>query len=523
MSFGNWSLAQSQDWVSQKTLLAYPPMGAERFMLDRQAVASGQLQLSEWYGHQELTFARALRFNRLNLHFHLEDRALLWVLIDQTPNQRRGLLVSRHPNYPTSQVTLNSLGELTSSYVVSRERGREENHLIFKTSPSKGLMVDLNGESFFMEAQSEDSFVLSLRSGSEPVTVDSLEVEDGHKTTKISFMPPLRWDRVFWIFLFFSTFLGLVARFCLMRNRMFSAWLLGLILLTTMGSLRLFDLFYWSHLYAYQNEVPFTAKEGGPSYQLLEKWRIQLLSPWRREVSFFPPMEERVKKERWDAPPNPLMNAGFQWIQPDGSILYASSLSEVEREYGRPDVVFLGSSQLWGSGASSPQKTGASLVVQGLNQRSQKTLRGLNLSLMGARAQTLLPRYRDLLSWAHPRILLVNLGHNDAGGDLESFREALREILKLSQKQGVQVVFCLEGTSDQGPHHIQPSHFIMRELAQNHKIPLVDLSQTFWEPSIASKGLIWWDIIHFTNLGHHLWAQLVLSQVDWGKLSPNLF
>jgi lysophospholipase L1-like esterase len=133
---------------------------------------------------------------------------------------------------------------------------------------------------------------------------------------------------------------------------------------------------------------------------------------------------------------------------------------------------------------------------------------------------------RDVVA-KKPTVVVIQIGVNDAGAGVtpEQFKGQLEELIDKLQKGGARVVQCTctcrrEGydANDAFDKKLDALAETARALAQEKKLPLIDLRQAFldyWKehnPDNKPKGILTYDGNHWTETGHKYVAEQMLKK-----------
>lgn len=175
-------------------------------------------------------------------------------------------------------------------------------------------------------------------------------------------------------------------------------------------------------------------------------------------------------------------------------------------------ILFLGTSQTYGSGASTVEKTWVARVCEGLNARVVATppaFECMNTGLPGSASPELWKLYRDHWSKLKPDLMIANLGNND--GSAEGLSTSAKRLTEFNQERGIATWFVLEATtSDMGPSRNSSKHEVLRSVSTEYGLPAPSEMQAhiFGE---RGRGHLWWDFVHPTDGGHLLIAEKILE------------
>lgn len=175
-------------------------------------------------------------------------------------------------------------------------------------------------------------------------------------------------------------------------------------------------------------------------------------------------------------------------------------------------IMFIGSSQTWGSGATILADMWTRVLEARLNATPGRSRRVecINTGINGAVSAELLERYRT--EWIDTPIDLtvINLSHNDK--DTDELRRNLTAFAELNREAGIATVFLLEPNSHQPctfnrvhPPNVRRNHAMIRELSTRLGLPCIDMQSKM--DADRDRGFLWWDIVHLTSAGQAVFAE----------------
>ncbi len=184
-------------------------------------------------------------------------------------------------------------------------------------------------------------------------------------------------------------------------------------------------------------------------------------------------------------------------------------------------ILFLGSSQTWGAGASTENQVWVRELEHLLNaDGGGRRFECVNAAVSGQLAEDVLRFLRaDLLAF-HPQAVVVSLANNDL--DANAFRDNLDEMVGLLTVEGIPAVLILEPNSIErrftdSPHgDLAVKHEMIRMVGARHRVPVIDLHEHLAQRRDA--GFVWWDFVHLTSFGHRMVAEKL--RADLPRLLP---
>jgi len=173
-------------------------------------------------------------------------------------------------------------------------------------------------------------------------------------------------------------------------------------------------------------------------------------------------------------------------------------------------ILFLGTSQMWGSGASFPNERIASRVGSLLNTgASGRNIYVINASKRGSNSFKLLSSCKDHLYLFRPDLVILDLSNND---DARSFDKGLLSLLEWTRSIHSKSLFILEPNSPE-VDKIRDKHAIMRNISTQYHVPLLDLNGYLASESVYDSGFLWWDLVHLTSYGQELAAEFIAKGI----------
>ncbi|MCP3983037.1 MAG: SGNH/GDSL hydrolase family protein [bacterium] len=173
-------------------------------------------------------------------------------------------------------------------------------------------------------------------------------------------------------------------------------------------------------------------------------------------------------------------------------------------------VVFLGSSQTWGSGAASAEEPWVARLERRWNEAAQPGTRVecINTGIPAFTGPQILPLWTDTWSAWEPELVVVDLGNNDR--DPEALEQAMDELVVFNRERGIRTVFVLEpntieARAEQSLAGLVERHGILRRVGGRHGIPVLDLHEAL--VIRRAEGFLWWDRVHLTSFGHRVMAE----------------
>lgn len=452
----------------EKSLFWTAPLG-EGVTRMRQLLAGNRLNLDAWQAFQEVNYGPFAEVRQLRVRFQLDPQAYLNLTYHRDARGRRGVRLSRHPGF-------------ASIYFESDREGRFVRMARLPCTPQASNRVLLEGTTLRLNESPPIQLpavlgetLVSLGGGSFPTRVESLEING---------QPQLFAHRQSWfrLGLVFTALLLLLVPVLGRLQLSLTPILLGLIA---------FDHSYWSGRYALNSPI--------------ERVRTAWCDLWEG-LDPSPPEEHpqvvRLLDIRERGKRRSLALETYAW--PDfRSRLVPDSLQGFAPR--GPVVLFLGTSQLWGSGAQRREDRVVARLGPLLQNRWQVPFTLVNGSRWGSRCVDLEKRYRLDLARLRPSMVVLNLGHNDQ--DNPEFPAQLETLVQ--DCLPARVVLMCEANSGESPlaPALQRAHSVLRQTARRHHLLCLELDSALRRPQRLTHGIMWCDVVHLTSYGQACMAE----------------
>lgn len=460
------TLHETARWRTSKTECRKGLIGGATSRLTRVMLHRNRLDLSAWFGYQEVYLAEPLAVTSARFSFRLVDDAHVSVLFDGGGphfQQLHGFRLSRRAESPSMALATGEKRLFTSTRAFDVPLGDGWHEAEVQVA-DRELSLAVDGvERARLAVPAAARRRIGFRGGAAEALVDDVVVH--HRAGGGPAVIVEAFDRAdlrptahgVGVVLAAALLLAVCAgaRACRRRPRL--ALLLACAVTTSAGLLgwALFTLDHWWLSSRYPKNV--------------------LAIPEYENTMFRPEVPDRSWRERHpDAARDPYT------------------------------IVFVGGSQTWGSGANVGADVWTRLVERTLDGGVLGPVECVNVAISGATSTSLLDRYRE--EWRDafaPDLTVVNLGHNDRV--LTSFGANLVKICEAAREVGSKVAFVLEPNSPENVSaHLEHSHAVMRLAAEHCDVPLLDLHGRF--AGLHERGFLWWDRVHMTSAGQELLA-----------------
>jgi len=455
-------------WESTKIELRV--MGGREYMATRATLRYGRLDLGRWQGFHELwTKERFAGLREVSFHAKLGDNAHLLFLFERDEATIQGVRLSVNPQFPSLFFRARTSGEFLETRPVEApdlptHRWIRIRAVLEPQSAGTRLRLEVDGEPLGaarLAGTADAARSFGFRGSYRHAYVDNIVARHAGGVWEECFSDDSTFPAALAIGAAVLGVLNLLGWRLLRRRNVarpgFALLTESLVLLFAVGLFFWVDLRWISKSYACPDETPIEER----------------LQRHARKV------KARVAQR-----------------------LATKSKAATVR------VLFLGSSQTWGEGALRREEGFVPMVARLLNE-DRPAFECINGGIKGSRAPWLLDVYREAWLDLKPDVLVVHLSSNDP--DERVFAESLAEIVRLSQAQGIRVLFSLEANTEERRPGVLELHSAMRAVAARHGVPVADPHAYLREQ--RHRGLLWWDFVHPTSFGHALIAECLAPRV----------
>lgn len=468
------TLFKNHKWIVYKTRLAKDVMGHDSYYMGPQALAGYRLNLGAWHGYQEVLFREKVRPKSIAFDFHLAEGAYVVAEFDREhTGSYFGLRLSSNARFPHAMVEVDQDGGFLSKEEIPRPPlSPDLPHAARLEFLRDELVVYVNDSEWSrMPYQSTDSEWVGFRGGALPAWVDNVIVTDQSRGTVLVDRFDNRWTLLAGLWRPIGIGLLLACLVAIVFRYFQGAWTTALWNLTAL------------HLCLAAATIPLGA------------YRVYVQS--QHYPSETP--ELMRKEEEWVA-------RRYEHIQ--GAL-------DTKHTYDAPDdrlrVLFIGSSQTFGSGATEPEDTFVERIRAALSPPPAgfPEIECINTAIPGEISLNLYQHYAAHWIDYEPDLVVINLSVNDA--KYHDFAENLHKFATLNRARSIDTLFVLEAVSIE--EHVDGlfTHAIMRDVGEEFGVPVLDshgyISERF------DDGFLWWDVVHPTSYGHGLIADFLTPRI----------
>lgn len=468
------TIYNNADWVSTKTNLEKGVLGAVNFTMSRQALAKGHLNLGVWHGFQEVFYKDQLRVKGVEFDFWLEPNSYVNIIFNKCDKGFSCVRFSVNKQFESKYLVASALGGFLEKMTIDTSTlhsRRWHNAKLHFDDGAFSLLLDDEEIVRVSEHMLHEQRIGFRGCGYLNTYIDNVVIHQ-YKSTSLheSFSNKKNVFRVTVFFLvlvgMFNCLIFLLLRFAF-RNRGKNA---GFYLV--MLNMVLIVISFLCYGYIYQT--------------------------WK----YYPRTDEslRIQEEYW---------------KDSGT---ADVVKEIRNTYGEIlnkntfRILFIGSSQTWGAGASKQSRTFVNNIENKLNKSGiQETqFECINAGIAAVDSSYLLDFYKRECLQLEPRMVVINLSHND--NDIDMFASNLQNMIEISVRAGIQPIFVLEANSVECiKNGLIEKHEAMRRVGATHDVPVIDMHAYLCKK--YDEGFLWWDSVHLTDFGQELLSKKLYKEL----------
>lgn len=528
------TLAHQLSWYSLKKIsnsyfLGF--MGTEEFLFERQSLAGQNLNLSTWFGYQDVLYKKPLPdFKEYTVHFNLEtEKSYLLIYLNCDREKCWALRASANPEYPTALLLVSNSGEYVRRIDLGSSASIGTGKHTFKIKrESTDYEIYLNSTLYTKFEYAFEYKPIRFMGSISPVSISEISFIDvAGKATTLNFEAAFS-AKIFLICLSAILLLSLFILLFLRKNP--DAWNISYALLAVLLCISfifyIFDNYYWSHLYLTEKPNP-TEQTGTKILNSMEKYRTELFvskaklheqEHFLHQTIWFEPFQKLQQKN---------MGIGindYQIIDSDGNTIFKKDINtdiEIINKSNYLKIAFIGGSQAWGTGATRLNKTWAALIVKTLAVRTNRKVVGINFSICGGVLYNFIER-AELINKFKPDLFIASFGANDFPTPDSHFTFQLKQFSEKVNLKQINTLLSIEAFSHEYSETETPKAALIRQFATENQLPLVSLHEHFKSSAVVDSGNMWHDQLHFTDFGHIQTSRFFTNTDAYKKLLGNL-
>lgn len=451
------TLYRSNNWTSSKTRMEKGLMGAWSFMLTHRSLTYNHLDPGTWHGYQELFLQKNPEMGSVTFNFKLTDYSYFTVYISRQSDTLSGFRISNDPEYPSAFLK------------VVDYRFIEKDPFRTAVIPGKWNSCSIRCDSdkvFFkindtciktLPMPVEGKAVLGFRGSGRSTLLDDVRIRN-HEGREVFYDDfGLKHSHRL---IFSLIFIGLNLLYLLLFKFRKTILMVMIYLAAFTFSFSLFYQFYGQTLYP-------------------KKWMIK----WQNKVTSIEEIKDVHRR---------LLDSYFTPDQQD-----------------KFKIILLGTSQTWGAGASSENRTFARRFEKELREYCHnQDISVMNAGVSGPNSSYILSFYKKYWIKVKPDFCIINLCNNDGGSP--DFKANLEEFVKLNSSRQIETVFIPEPAAIYNDELIE-NHSIMKNVAEKYGISMVVMGPYLQEHH--DDGFLWWDFIHLTDYGQELFTKKLFDEI----------
>lgn len=508
-------LLRIPELVAQKRVVELGLMGADEFVLSRNVLSRGRLDLGAWWGHQEVRTRSRFSPSCVRLRARLGERAELSIQLLDDTGSGDGIEITGPGGALARSFFSAADGQFSSVRPIDQgplEAGWHDVEIDL-TTPGATLRIDGQLPQALGWTAWRGPRRLSLRANAESAQVADLNLRenDGHGFQE-SFRNTHEWGRIASLHLLAVAALVLLLVFFFRRGRRTDlmpviAVVLGITVLV--GSVLLFDEFFWSGLPLCSLTREYKGEHAVFSpVERIEQARYHLFGAWQRllglkSVSHDDLVAAGYPNERiWEGPI--VCNYG---PATQGRCAREDASSVTAGPRAGPVVAVIGTSQTIGAGATAVDNTSfARLCRHVFAALGSPSLRCINLAVSGSRSTLLFERWQSVLTALRPDLVIATFGCNDTP---ETLAVGLPLLLELDAALGARTLVVREA----GLSSFADQFAVLDREAAAQGARIVDLHNYLADPQVLRSGFVYWDSVHLTDYGQALVADFLAPTV----------
>ena len=465
------TLYNNGHWKSTKTTLERGVMGAYKFILSRQALSKNRLNLAAWHGFQEVIHYQKFSAKEIDFDFLLGDNAYFIFIFNKDNDGFCGIRLSNHERFDSIFLTASNIGKFLSKSQIEIRKLREKKWRHMKIRFKKDSFSLFINNKFIesLEIPILNEQFIGFRGSRNAVFIDNILVRgEGRKVLlKENFTNRKNYFLILTLITLIIGFINiLILVIQILRKSTYRETIFTII---GFNATILLLSFIFLHIYNY-----YSARYTKVTSTL------------------------KAQEEYWE-------NANKEFI-----------LDKIKNKYNRMPlntyrILFIGTSQTWGAGATRNNETFVHIVEKKLNEFNNNNIHYecINGGVSGVNSKELFHIYKDEWITLNLKLVIINLSNNDFNKAI--FSKYLKQFVVLNRSKGIRTVFILESNSIERRPHSLPSHSVMRKIGKKYKIPVINLHKYLLDN--YDEGFLWWDYVHLTSFGHDLAGNFLTDEI----------
>lgn len=469
------TLSNNGAWVSTKSNLEVSVMGARSFIYEPHALTKNRLNLGAWHGFQEVIYQDSLQLKEVEFDFLLSPGAYLNFIFNKSQSGFSGIRISTNRHFDSMYFTASGIGEFLHKTSLKTR----------KVSAGIWHQMNIRFQQAYIEAFIDGNRVgkfkwdfdetqrIGFRGGKHEAVVDNISIYQ-NKTDAI-----------------FETFKNSKSAFLITVISVVIAMILSFLFASALNLMRKLSgkvLAFYGIMF---NIVLLIIAAFMLSFQYLK------------------------------APGYPRIDARMERKEGEGKrIVVAKTVRYIKKNYPEQKtadnvlrLLFLGTSQTYGVGASTRARTFVQVLEDKLNLVNVPGtyFQCINAGMPGVNSPYIINQYEKEWLQLNPKIVVINLGTNDRKPDWLALN--ITRIIDMSLEAGIQPVLLLEPNSlEHNTNSLLSKHQLMRVTGESRGIPVIDMHSYLRDK--YDDGFLWWDFVHLTDFGQKLFAEKLYNELE---------
>ncbi|MBL7777710.1 MAG: SGNH/GDSL hydrolase family protein [Chitinophagales bacterium] len=467
VNYAAYTLEKNGNWESRKLKLK-GVNGVFATMFTKNALHRNMLNISAWFGYQELLCQKTLPISNLQFKFQNYQKGPFAVYVHHTDTTSLGIFFNYKKSDTCCWFIADSRGGFLEKrdfiFKPSKENWQWSNAEIFIRNDTVTLAID-KAVVFTNTMFLPSNLRIGFRGGRYPVYVDDVVVRDffGTKLFSDNFSSPFEVNKWTLYYLLFSLLLLPV---------LFSTkyqWALSLVFSFLIGFVVCYAIYY-----------KFLSNRFITNADYIN---------WHGNTVTFD--SETTVSNRLDSARAKLQST--------------------------PAILIIGSSQAWGAGASGNRFTYPAQIEKQIHETANGTsVVVINAGICGATSEVLYKHYAESWFQFRPQLCVINLGNNDK--DTTVFKKYIKAFLQLNKKENIKTLLVAE-PNDYINDSLAVNHANMESIGKQYGVATVR-PQHFLD-SCSSTGFVWWDHVHMTDYGYEAIASVIAKSIALELQNPN--
>lgn len=514
----NNTLSNNDNWTSGKMSLSMGVMGAEQFFTQTQPLNRNHLNLGSWHGFQEIISKDSFNFNSLEFDVLLSNDAYLVTYLQMTTDQKIGFEIGSDQS-KNNCLSINQDGQFIKKTPLENVVIQSNEWVHITADITENIInIKINNQYFSCLSTELIPSQIGFKNGYSDVLLDNIVVKKSENTV---FKEKFENNHDLSVYILFSFIVisivdVLIFKMPLIRKKSFIFFIIA----TTISIVFSLAIFYGYLLFVF-------------SYN-------------------YPSIKSFISN---------LQTKEAQWVDNTVEVI-SQQIMDIYEDNSDQTILFIGSSQTWGAGASTQEKRFTQVFEKLINENTfiasdstkvkttptdkennttsvvpddgteqamlastesaQPFIPVINTGIPGTTTNELLMEYQEKWITLKPKLVFLNLASNDFtyGIDEYTYTQNIESFIKLNNENGIKTILVAEAYSNEinTPNHF---HIVLKQIAEQHHIPFIDMHSYLEEKS--DTGLMWWDFIHPTDYGHELIARNLYEQFTKKNYGSTLF